>query len=143
SNLYSSAGIYSVTLAAISTGGTNILTRTNYITVVDPPPTVAFLATPSTGPASLIVSFTNLSAGATNYAWDFGDGQFSSDADPINTYANAGLYSVTLAATGAGGTTSLTLTNYILVTIPPLPPSVDFVALPTNGFVPLEVSFSN
>src|SRR5207342_3054798 len=38
-----------------------------------------------------------------SYAWDFGDGTNSSEADPTHTYAAAGTYQVTLKVTDAGG----------------------------------------
>ena len=110
-----------------------------------PPPVVAeFAADVTNGLAPLTVTFTNQSAGATNYTWNFGDGNISSNLNPTNTYTNAGSYSVTLAANGPGGTNTLTLTNYIVVTNPPPPPVVvDFVADPTNGAAPLLVVFTN
>ena len=61
-----------------------------------------------------------MSTAALTYAWDFGDGHTSTNDQPANTYTNGGSYSVTLTAVGAGGTNSLTRTNYILVTPPPL-----------------------
>jgi PKD repeat protein len=39
----------------------------------------------------------------SSYAWDFGDGATSSQADPGHTYANAGTYQVSLKVTDAGG----------------------------------------
>ena len=85
--------------------------------------------------APLLVTFTNLSTGATNYTWDFGDGNASTLANPTNTYVNAGTNSVTLTAVGPGGTNQLTLTNYIVVTNP-MPPTllihVNYSAV--NGF---------
>ena len=121
-NTYTSPGVYSVTLTAIGAGGTNSLTRTNYIAVVAPPPVADFSGSPTNGFAPLTVTFTNLSAGATNWLWDFGDTQTSANANPVNTYADPGVYSVTLTATGAGGTNGLTRTNYIVVVAPlPLP----------------------
>jgi len=69
-----------------------------------------------------VVTFTNLSSGATNYAWAFGDGNTSSDANPTNTYSSPGTYSVTLTVAGPGGNSKLVLTNYIAATLPtPLP----------------------
>ena len=56
-----------------------------------------------------------MSSGATNYAWAFGDGNISASADPVNTYTNTGAYSVSLTAVGAGGTNTLTLSNYIIL----------------------------
>src|SRR5207249_1535314 len=85
-----------------------------------PPPVVAtFVAAPTNGTAPLTGSFTNLSSGATSYNWDFGDGNTSAAANPANTYSNAGSYTVTLTAIGAGGTNSLTRSNYVVVTNTP------------------------
>jgi PKD repeat protein len=140
-NTYTNAGLYTVSLVATGPGGSSTLTLTNFILVTNPPPVVDFLASPTNGPAPLTVTFTNLTTGATNYAWDFGDGHTSTNVQPANTYTNAGLYTVSLLATGPGGSSTLTLTNFILVTNPP--PVVDFLASPTNGPAPLAVTFTN
>ena len=52
----------------------------------------------------LEVTFTNFSLNADTYAWDFGDGNTSTEKDPTHTYAEAGTYDVTLSATGNGET---------------------------------------
>lgn len=44
------------------------------------------------------IDFTNLSTGATGYAWDFGDANTSNAMDPMHTYTVAGQYTVTLTA---------------------------------------------
>ena len=146
-NTYTNAGSYSVTLVADGPGGTNSLTLTNLVVVTNAPPPpviVDFAADVTNGLAPLTVNFTNLTTGATNYAWDFGDGNISADVNPANTYSNAGSYSVTLVADGPGGTNSLTQTNLVVVTnLPPPLPVADFVASVTNGYVPLTVSFTN
>jgi PKD repeat protein len=142
-NTYSNAGTYSVTLTAVGPGGTNTLTRTNYI-VVAAPVVAGFTGAPTNGVAPLIVNFTNSSSGATNYAWDFGDGNTSAATNPSNTYSNAGVYSVTLSATGPGGTNALTRTNYITVTAPPNPPQLLVApALLANGSFQFAVSNAN
>ena len=51
----------------------------------------------------LEVTFTNFSQNATVYAWDFGDGNTSTDKDPVHTYAAAGTYTVSLKASNAVG----------------------------------------
>jgi PKD repeat protein len=130
---YTNPGIYSVTLTAVGAGGTNILTLTNYITVLSPPPVAAFTASPTSGVVLLTVAFTNLSTGATNYSWDFGDGNTSTETNPVDIYTNVGTYSVTLTAVGPGGTNTLTLTNYIVTVIPP-PLQLGNFALSANGF---------
>lgn len=48
------------------------------------------------------VQFRNLSSGkAVSYLWDFGDGQQSTEQNPLHVYATAGNYSVKLTAYGA------------------------------------------
>ncbi|MCB0661531.1 MAG: PKD domain-containing protein [Saprospiraceae bacterium] len=49
------------------------------------------------------VTFNNLSANATSYMWDFGDGAMSTEKDPVHNYAGDGDYEVTLTASDANG----------------------------------------
>src|ERR1019366_7386956 len=107
-----------VAVGAVGQGASS-LTRTNYIVVVPPPPVADFTADRTTGVAPLTVGFTNLSTGATDYGWAFGDGNLSTNVQPTNTYTNPGAYSVTLSAVGLGGTNTLTRTNYIILVPPP------------------------
>jgi uncharacterized repeat protein (TIGR03803 family) len=104
-------------------GGSNGCGTVFALSLGSSPPVALVTAGPTNGVAPLSVIFTNLSTGATNYAWAFGDGNVSALANPTNTYTNAGTYSVTLTAVGPGGTNQLTLTNYIVVTNP-MPPTL-------------------
>jgi alpha-L-rhamnosidase len=144
-DIYTNAGSYMVVLTAAGLGGTNSLTNTAYIVVTNPPPPVAgFNGTPTNGAAPLTVTFTNLSSYATNYVWNFGDGNTLSTTSRTNvtdTYANPGSYTVILTATGLSGTNSLTNTAYIVVTNPP--PVAGFSGTPISGVVPLTVTFTN
>ena len=47
----------------------------------------------------LEVNFTNTSENAESYSWDFGDGESSTEENPVHTYAEAGTYDVVLTAT--------------------------------------------
>ena len=47
-------------------------------------------------PAQL--QLTNTSIGATNYTWNFDDGNFSNEIHPVHFYANTGSYDLTLLA---------------------------------------------
>lgn len=57
---------------------------------------------------NLIVTFTNTSQNGQSYFWDFGDGDTSTEPDPVHTYAAPGDYSVMLTTTGPCGTATKT-----------------------------------
>jgi PKD repeat protein len=54
----------------------------------------------------LEVTFENFSQNATSYSWNFGDGNTSTQEDPVHTFASAGTYNVVLTATNAAGKTA-------------------------------------
>ena len=57
----------------------------------------------------LKVTFMNLSKGATEYVWDFGDGSATDTAAaPVHVYPNYGDYTVKLIAKNAGGQATYT-----------------------------------
>lgn len=66
------------------------------------PPTASF----TTSSAGAEATFTNSSTGATSYSWDFGDNTTSTAQNPVHTYAQNGIYMVTLTSTNASGTAS-------------------------------------
>ncbi len=145
SHVYSAAGTYTVALTVTGPGGSNTLTRTNYVTVTAPPAPVAqFTGSPTSGVSPLTVAFSNTSTGSiTGYAWTFGDGGTSTAASPSHVYSAAGTYTVALTVTGPGGNDTLTRTNYVTVTAPPVAPVAQFTGSPTSGTSPLTVAFSN
>jgi gliding motility-associated-like protein len=103
---YFTPGTYTVTLTVSNTGGSNTITKTQYITVNDKP-SVNFIASDSTGCFPLRVSFTDLSSAGTgsitNWDWDFGDGTNSTAQNPFHIYTAVGNYTVTLKVTNSGG----------------------------------------
>jgi len=87
--------------------------------VIPPGPVSAsFDATPLDGIKPLNVEFINLSIGATDYNWDFGDGTQSLAVNPIHVFANTGSYTIRLGATGSGGYDTLTRNAFITVSDP-------------------------
>jgi PKD repeat protein len=59
----------------------------------------------------LVVTFTNASKDATEYAWEFGDGSaISKEVNPVHEYAEAGTYTVKLTAKNAAGENAATET---------------------------------
>jgi len=59
------------------------------------------------------VQFTNTSVNATSYQWDFGNGQTSTDHNPIYDFGAPGTYTVILTAKGACGTDSDTTSVHV------------------------------
>jgi PKD repeat protein len=81
------------------------------------PPVAYFSASSEQGVAPFKVTFSDFSSGdITNWHWDFGDGQFSDDGEPVHTYMAAGDYTVSLAIMGPGGSDVETKIEYIKVT---------------------------
>lgn len=54
----------------------------------------------------LLVRFTNISINAQSLAWDFGDGNTSTNESPEHIYPKGGEYTVTLTATNGEETDS-------------------------------------
>ncbi|UUX92572.1 lectin like domain-containing protein [Methanoplanus endosymbiosus] len=81
-------------------------------------PVAEFSATPLSGAAIRQVNFTDISEGSPDtWFWDFGDGETSSEVNPVHNYTSSGTYSVTLAVSKDGATDSITKTDYITVFI--------------------------
>lgn len=142
---YNSAGKYSVSLTVSNPAGQNTVTKTDFVTVVEPPPVADFVASPTSGEEPLSVAFSDLSIGGpTSWAWSFGDGATSTSQNPTHEYADAGSYTVSLTASNATGVDTETKISYIVVSEPPPPaPVADFSASPATGEAPLTVSFSD
>jgi PKD repeat protein len=92
----------------------------------------------------LTVTFADGSTGdVTSWFWDFGDGGTSTAQNPSHEYTAAGQYTVTLTATGPGGSDTETKTDYIDVSPAPVAPVAEFSGSPTSGAVPLTVAFAD
>ena len=139
---YSSVGTYTVSLIATGPGGSDTETKIDYVVVGEPAPVADFSASPLSGDASLAVTFTDLTSGAvTGWSWDFGDGGASTLQNPSHTYTTAGIYTVTLVATGPGGSDTETKFDYVTVTVPA--PVAAFFGTPLTGTSPHTVNFTD
>jgi PKD repeat protein len=117
SHRYSATGVYTVTLTGSGADGSDREVKANYIAVSLPqPPVAAFAASPTGGPAPLTVNFANQSREIfTAQQWQFGDGGSSTARNPSYTYANSGVYTVTLTVTGPGGSSTKSIPDLITV----------------------------
>ena len=63
------------------------------------------------------IQFTDTSSNSpTSWLWNFGDGTTSTLQNPTKSYSTAGTRAVTLTATNANGSGSITKTGYVIVT---------------------------
>ena len=143
---YNESGLYSVKLTASNSNGSNALTKTGYIYVSNilAAPVTSYFASPTSGSMPLVVRFTDQSTGApTAWRWVFGDGNTSTDKNPVHTYNKSGRYTVTLTASDANGSNALTKSSYIAVSSVLAAPAASFSASPISGRAPLTVGFTD
>ncbi len=76
---------------------------TIHIRVLQPPPTIADFGPDTVGCSPLTVRFVNRSSFGESYLWDFDDGQYSSEENPVHTYYVPGNYLVSLTANNVAG----------------------------------------
>lgn len=89
------------------------------------PPVADFVSSVDTT-CSGDVLFTDLSTnGPSQWNWDFGDGNTSTQQNPSHNYTSNGTYSVTLTATNLNGNDVQTYTNMIYVNLPTSPTGAD------------------
>ncbi len=143
---YNAPGSYTVTLVITNAAGkSDSLTSINYITV-NPKPAVDFNAVPTGGCAPLPVQFTDNSStpggNATAWTWDFGDGQVSSDQNPLHTYTTVDTFSVSLTVSNNFGCSDFAI-KPAFITINGII-NADFDYTYTNACSPpTKVTFSN
>ncbi|MGC5224155.1 PKD domain-containing protein [Micromonospora sp. DT81.3] len=118
SHTYDEPGTYTATLTVTdSAGRTGVATSSVVIAAAHAAP-VAKIGSAKNG---LSVSFdsddSTTSGGATitGYAWSFGDGETSTQADPTHKYAASGTYTVTLTVTDSLGAVSSAATADVTV----------------------------
>jgi PGF-pre-PGF domain-containing protein len=121
---YTVPGIYSVNHSSSNDRDIFWTNKTDYITAYPPlatiPPTANFTGTPTSGVAPLTVQFTDMSTGSpTSWNWSFGDGNFSNLQSPPHIYTYPGVFTVSLNVTNSAGSNTLSLTDYITLSVTP------------------------
>jgi PKD repeat protein len=140
SHIYSTPGVYTVTLIATNANGcSDTLTRTNYITVNGAIP--QFAVSNISGCSPLSVTFSDLSSGAVGWIWNFGDGTIDSIQNPVHLYSDTGSYVVSLYAIDATGCS--TIFTYPQPITTSASPNAQFVKSDSIGCSPLTVSFNS
>ena len=120
---YQDTGIFDVTLIITNDlGCTDTLENTNYIFVATPPE-ANFSASETLFCSGTEIDFTDLSTNATDWFWDFGDGEgTSTEQNPTYGFSDSGHYSITLIALNNGCPDTIVMENYLYAQ----PPEVEF-----------------
>lgn len=134
SHMYSSDGLYSVSLDVVTTDGcTGSYVFPDMIEVY-PTPVAEFVSAPlQTTILDPIIQFTDMSLGASIWSWNFGDpstinDNISSETSPFHYFSDPGNYEVTLIVTSNYGCTDST-TKVIII-------DRDFTFYAPNAFTP-------
>lgn len=131
---YQDTGIFDVSLVITNElGCTDTLTRSNYIFVYTPP--VANFVHGDTVICPGELDFTDLSENATDWFWDFGDTELSTEQNPTHEYADTGYFSVTLITLNNGCSDTLVVEDMIYVSPPIADLEYSFDCLNPNEFV--------
>ncbi|MFN5224786.1 MAG: PKD domain-containing protein [Bacteroidota bacterium] len=139
-HVYNVPGTYDITLVVTdSSGCTDTLTQTDAVQITG---TYShFTSTDPTGCAPWTVAFSDSSVNASTWLWDFGDGNSSSDPNPVHTYTQPGVYAVILITYDSSGCSSAyQLPDSIRVS--EIPEAL-FTVSGTSGCAPYLVTFSN
>lgn len=126
-------GTYSYYVTARNTCGESPQSNTDNGTRLSLP-SAAFTGTPTSGCAPLTVQFTDQSSGdPTDWEWNFGDENTSTDQNPEHIYNQPGTYTVTLTVSNECGENTATKPGFIEV----LGPEISI--LPEKFYIELEL----
>jgi gliding motility-associated-like protein len=102
-HLYNSVGTYTVKLKAFDSSSCNKVDSVAFTLTVSAIPFASFTFNPVPPEANTFTNFVNQSNGATNYLWNFADGDTSIEVNPSHIFPATGTYNVCLEASNAIG----------------------------------------
>lgn len=134
-------GTYNVTFTISGPSGSDTFTWPGCVTVGPRPPLARIGADPQRADyAPLSVTFTDTSLGdITGWSWDFGDGDRSTEQNPVHTYQKQGNYAVSLTVSGPAGTS--TMEEPVVILVGPFSTMAHFEAVYTSHPAPCSVEF--
>ncbi|MBL7923489.1 MAG: PKD domain-containing protein [Bacteroidia bacterium] len=138
---YPDTGNYTVTLITRDTLGCTSSYIYPLSISIHPVPSALATVTDSVGCSSFSTGFINLSQGAVQYLWNFGDGDTSTGVQPGHTYLSGGVYYpelIALTGFGCSDTFSFNTGINVLQT-----PQAIISASDTTGCEPVSITFTS
>jgi gliding motility-associated-like protein len=115
---YTTGGNFNVTLQIRNAAGCIAsLNKSPYITINTGAVAKFTQSNPNTCTPPVSVSFTNQSVGTgtLNYFWDFGNGNTSTEINPVQSFNNSGSYTIKLIVNNSGCADTLIKTNAVVL----------------------------
>lgn len=138
--LYENPGVYNVLLVVTAASGcTDTLFMPDFVTVLGPG--TSFSVSAQNNCIGATVQFTDLSNGAVEWEWNFGEGSTSNEQNPTFTYSDTGSYVITLFSEDTLGCSAF-YTIPAPITIHPFPIAA-FTADRMIACNPLHTQFTN
>ena len=115
------------------------------LTVLDIPPVANFTYTPTNPTNTTNIYFYDTSfdydGTIVSWWWDFKDGTYSDQQNPVHLYYTDGIFNVTLTVTDNDGSTNTTQKTVVVYTPPPnQPPNVPTNPLPPNEATDVSIT---
>lgn len=129
---FDTSGLFSVELTVTDGDGcTQMISEDDFIEVTDP---MAVFSSDTLSCTADMVSFSNQSTGGTlTYLWDFGDGNTSTDENPMHQYTSEGIFTVCLSIEDQYGCSDMICKDNLVEIIDP---SASFTVDSTYAFCP-------
>ncbi len=138
-HLYSTSGIYNVSLVINTVSGCKDTFLYKGAIVIGSKPNVNFDANPKVSCAHDPIQFSDLSTGVVNvWSWQFGDGGSSSAQNPLYTYKDTGFFNVTLIVGDYYCFDTITFSDFVYIKPPIARMDIRF-----NCDTPFTRKFSN
>lgn len=144
SHIYSIAGTFTINLIVYNKvfGCSDFKTKTQYITINPKPLSVITVDTMATCNQQHVFNFSSQSASTINsWNWNFGDGNFSTNANPSHTYSIVGNFNVELITQNSFGCKD---TAHLISTLDVLSNPLPIITSgPVIGCTPFSISFTS
>jgi len=120
---YAEPGVYTVSLSVRSSSGSDVRIRPNWLSIAAPlSPDADFVAASRKPALNMPVQFRDTSipgeTETTGWRWDFGDGGWSLEQNPVHLFTAASVYDVYLTVTNVNATDTAVKLGYIDVQAP-------------------------